>query len=76
MDQSSLNPHPKEAEDNRYHRFRNINIYEADFNLMTKLIVTKKTMQNAEKLGLHNEQWGGRQGSLSVDLLAKKISFL
>lgn len=53
---------------NRIHRFRSINIYEADFNLSLKILVSKRMMKNAEKLGLPNEQWGVRKERSSGDL--------
>ena len=58
----------KKSNDNRYHRFHNINIYEANFNVILKTLISNRTMENAERIGLQEEKWGGRKQSSSADL--------
>ena len=59
---------PKDKDSRRVHRFRNIQIFEADYNLTVKVLITKKLLQNAEKLGIPDEQWGGRKKRSAADL--------
>lgn len=58
----------KKKNDKRVHRFRTINLHEADFNLITKTVVTKRTMDTAENGLISDEQWGGRKGKSAGDL--------
>ena len=64
---------PKKANDNRIHRFRNINIYELDYNLYLKGLVSERTMKNSETISLPNEKWGGIKVRSSADLLLENL---
>ena len=71
----------KKENDIRVHRFRSINIYEADYNLVIKILVATRTIVNAERLGLPEEQWGGRKKRSAADLgldnlLTKEYAYL
>ena len=46
---------------------------EADFNTALKIIFARRLMKNAEKSGLHDEQWGGRVNRSSIDAALQKL---
>ena len=55
------------------HRLRIIGLVEADFNTALKILFARKLMWNAEKSGLHNEQWGGRPNRTAIDAAMRKM---
>ena len=60
---------PKDKESREVHRFRNLQIIEADANLLVKHIVARQTMNKSEdKERIPNEQWGGIPGRSTADL--------
>ena len=59
---------PKDEGSSRIHRFRTINLYEADLNLAVRVMVAKRVSKNVENLGLGDEQWGGRSGRSATDI--------
>ena len=58
----------KKAGDNRLHRTRNINQYEAPYNLVKKYHWPKTTQQQEDNAGtMSDNQFGGRKGKRSSD---------
>eukprot|EP00956_Cyclotella_meneghiniana_P043637 scaffold280626_cov142-Cyclotella_meneghiniana.AAC.1 len=45
----------------KIHMRRIIGLLHADFNTALKFLFAKQMMQNAENLGLSDEQWGSRK---------------
>ena len=50
------------------HRFRLLNLFEADCNLTLREIIAKILRNKAENTGLESEQWGGRHQHSSIDM--------
>jgi hypothetical protein len=55
------------------HLLRIIGLLEADFNTALKFFFAKKMMQNAERIGLSDEQWGSRKNRSSIDAAMIKL---
>ena len=60
---------PKDKGSRKVHRFRNLQIVEADANMLVKHVVARQTLGHAEdKHLIPDEQWGGRPGRSCTDL--------
>ena len=57
----------------KIHMLRIIGLLHADFNTALKFLFAKQMMQNAENLGLSDEQWGSRKNRSSIDAAMLKL---
>ena len=64
---------PKTKKREKIHRFRTINIVEADLNMAIRILIARRLMKKAEQQDLPDEQWGGRKGRSSMDLGLNKL---
>ena len=63
----------KKKGNRKIHMLRLIGLLEADFNTALKIIFSRKLMSNAEKIGLHDEQWGCRRNRTCHDPALRKM---
>jgi hypothetical protein len=57
----------------RIHMLRIIALLEADFNTALKILFAKRLMDNAESVGLNEEQWGSRRNRMALDPAMKNL---
>jgi hypothetical protein len=57
----------------RIHMLRIIALLEADFNTALKILFAKRLMDNAENVGLSEEQWGSRRNRMALDPAMKNL---
>jgi hypothetical protein len=57
----------------RIHMLRIIALLEADFNTALKILFAKRLMDNAESVGLSEEQWGSRRNRMALDPAMKNL---
>jgi hypothetical protein len=55
------------------HLLRIIGLLEADFNTALKFLFAKQMMDNAELIGINEEQWGSRKNRSSIDAAMLKL---
>ncbi|KAL7510779.1 hypothetical protein ACHAXN_007669, partial [Cyclotella atomus] len=57
----------------KIHMLRIIGLLEADFNTALKFFFSREMMENTERDGMTDEQWGGRRNRSSVDAAMLKL---
>jgi hypothetical protein len=57
----------------KIHMLRIIGLLEADFNTALKFFFSREMMENTERDGMTDEQWGGRRNRSSVDAATLKL---
>jgi hypothetical protein len=57
----------------KIHMLRIIGLLEADFNTALKFFFSREMMENTERYGMTDEQWGGRRNRSSVDAAMLKL---